>query len=67
MSDTSHNDHGYQNASQFDPHGGSDSCYETMVDLITNHMISKKSTNSLQMTGERIKGLYFPRRIEESI
>ena len=36
MSDTSHNDHDYQNASQFDPYGGSESCYETMVDLTTH-------------------------------
>ena len=36
MSDTSHNDHDYQNASQFDPCGGSESCYETMVDLTTH-------------------------------
>ena len=36
MSDTSHNDNDYQNASQFDPYGGSESCYETMVDLTTH-------------------------------
>ena len=48
--DTAHNGHDYQNAFQFDPHGGSESCYETLVDLITrNRMIRKNSTNFLQI------------------